>query len=88
MDLGNGFALLRARDEHRHQLVGAAARAVHHFLEKKNGPSTGTTAVKRWARLWLPNGQIARSAWKECRKPLEKLRMSRNVKVCSCMIFC
>ncbi|KAI1795269.1 hypothetical protein LXA43DRAFT_874110, partial [Ganoderma leucocontextum] len=36
--------------------------------------------VRKWARLRLPNSQIARSAWKETLKPLDKLRMSRNVK--------
>ncbi|KAH9941333.1 hypothetical protein B0H21DRAFT_676936, partial [Amylocystis lapponica] len=34
----------------------------------------------KWARLRLPNGQVARTAWKEKRKPLHKLRISRNVK--------
>ncbi|KAJ6550878.1 hypothetical protein DFH09DRAFT_892146, partial [Mycena vulgaris] len=31
----------------------------------------------RWARLRLPNGQIARSAWKEMLKPPDKLRRAR-----------
>ena len=35
--------------------------------------------VTRWARLRLPNGQIARSAWKE--KEKAKVRITRNVKV-------
>ncbi|KAG1906317.1 uncharacterized protein F5891DRAFT_942452, partial [Suillus fuscotomentosus] len=33
-----------------------------------------------WARLWLPNGQTARSSWREKLKLLEKTRMSRNIK--------
>ncbi|KAG1853989.1 hypothetical protein F4604DRAFT_1591365 [Suillus subluteus] len=37
--------------------------------------------IKKWARLLLPNGQIARSAWQETIKPLEKIRISRNVKI-------
>ena len=37
--------------------------------------------IAKWARLWLPNGQIARSRWAESSKPLHKLRISRNVKV-------
>ena len=37
--------------------------------------------VTRWARLRLPNGQVARSRWKESLKPLQKLRTARNVKV-------
>ncbi|KAG2109538.1 hypothetical protein DEU56DRAFT_749953 [Suillus clintonianus] len=35
----------------------------------------------RWSHLRLPNGQVARSAWKEALRPLEKTRMSRNVKL-------
>ncbi|KAG2048169.1 hypothetical protein BDR06DRAFT_1073443 [Suillus hirtellus] len=34
-----------------------------------------------WSRLRLPNGQVARSTWKEALRPLEKTRMSRNVKL-------
>ncbi|KAJ6631808.1 hypothetical protein B0H10DRAFT_1723716, partial [Mycena sp. CBHHK59/15] len=34
-----------------------------------------------WARLCLPNGQIARSAWKENQKALNKAQMSLNVRV-------
>jgi hypothetical protein len=41
----------------------------------------GSIKMRRWARLRLPNGQIARSAWKLTLKPLAKLRMARNVKV-------
>ncbi|KAJ7731697.1 hypothetical protein DFH07DRAFT_713706, partial [Mycena maculata] len=37
--------------------------------------------VTRWSRVRLPNGQIARSRWKESTKPLSKLRTSRNVSV-------
>ncbi|KAJ6540106.1 hypothetical protein B0H10DRAFT_2138558, partial [Mycena sp. CBHHK59/15] len=37
--------------------------------------------VTRRSRVRLPNGQVARSRWKETKKPLEKLRSSRNVKV-------
>ncbi|KAJ7016263.1 hypothetical protein C8F04DRAFT_982266 [Mycena alexandri] len=42
-----------------------------------------TLSVVRWARLQLPNGQIARSAWKEGRRALNKVRMARNVKFLS-----
>ncbi|KAJ6564265.1 hypothetical protein B0H19DRAFT_1067845 [Mycena capillaripes] len=80
IDLGQGFALLRARDEHGHHLLGNEADVIRNFLESKNGPSRGTLSVVRWARLKLPNGQIARSAWKEKRRPLDKVRMARNVK--------
>ena len=37
--------------------------------------------IARWARLRLPNRQIARSKWKEGMKALDKIRIARNVKV-------
>ncbi|KAL0570579.1 hypothetical protein V5O48_011382 [Marasmius crinis-equi] len=37
--------------------------------------------VTRWVRVGLPNGQIARSRWKGELKPLNQLRMARNVEV-------
>ncbi|KAJ7148609.1 hypothetical protein C8R46DRAFT_1001822 [Mycena filopes] len=37
--------------------------------------------VTRWSRLRLPNGQVARSAWKEKRKPIQHLRCARNIKM-------
>ncbi|KAJ7690389.1 hypothetical protein B0H17DRAFT_1160001 [Mycena rosella] len=53
-DLGDGYALLRARDEYNQTIC-------------EFSPS-----LQRWARLLLPNGQIARSAWKEKQKALNK----------------
>ncbi|KAJ7768053.1 hypothetical protein DFH07DRAFT_718002, partial [Mycena maculata] len=80
-DLGAGFVLLRARDEHKHHIDGEAGRVIREYLEEAGtGRIRGNLAVARWARLRLPNGQIARSAWKEKRKPLNKVRMARNVK--------
>ncbi|KAJ3996740.1 hypothetical protein F5050DRAFT_1799474 [Lentinula boryana] len=37
--------------------------------------------VLRWARLRLPNGQIARSAWTEKQRDPTKVRNARNVKL-------
>lgn len=36
-------------------------------------------------RYDFQNGQVARSAWKEKLKPLEKLRTARNVEACLCV---
>jgi hypothetical protein len=47
-------------------------------------PEGDNIHITRWARLSLPNGQIAQSAWKECAKPLNKVRMARNIKVSRC----
>ncbi|KAJ6479848.1 hypothetical protein C8R45DRAFT_906210 [Mycena sanguinolenta] len=81
IDLGDGVVLLRARDEYRQRLGGEAGRVIRHFMERVQGPTPGTLTVVRWSRLRLPNGQIARSAWKECKRPLNKVRMARNVKI-------
>ena len=34
-----------------------------------------------WARLCLPNGQVARFTWKETLNPPHKVQMAHNVKV-------
>lgn len=83
-DLGGNFILLRAMDRtirkvtHQHEL-----RAIKNYLQMEGViiQNDWVPFVCRWARVRLPNGQVARSAWKECEKPLEKLRMSRNLKV-------
>ncbi|KAI0748599.1 hypothetical protein C8Q80DRAFT_1103617 [Daedaleopsis nitida] len=87
-DLGNGYALLRARDK-KLTLLGsgcAEARAFYDYLAPiRPGPYTAwnfSILVRKWSRLHLPVDQVARSAWKECRKPLSDLRIARCVKVC------
>jgi hypothetical protein len=77
VDLGDGFALLRKRDRNTFGPVGGAAQAILDYL----GDGRPLPRIKRWARLLLPNGQIVRSAWRETLKPLNEIRMSRNVKV-------
>ncbi|KAG1834015.1 hypothetical protein DFJ58DRAFT_719384 [Suillus subalutaceus] len=75
-DLGNGYALLRKRDRYAKLPVGEEAQALSDFL----GPNHPLPRVKKWSRLLSPNGQIARSAWREKLMPLDKTRMSRHVK--------
>ncbi|KAJ6553783.1 hypothetical protein DFH09DRAFT_1085534 [Mycena vulgaris] len=61
---------------------GAAGAAIKKFLEEANEtvyPDNLSPSFQRWARLRIPNGQIARTAWKEKQKALNKVRMSRNV---------
>ncbi|KIJ58220.1 hypothetical protein HYDPIDRAFT_178099 [Hydnomerulius pinastri MD-312] len=76
VDLGDGYALLRKRDRRFAFPVRPHIQSIQDFL----GPRREIPRIKRWARLKLPNGQIARSAWRELLKPIEKLRVSRNVK--------
>ena len=88
-DIGDGYILLRARDEYAQKLRDPEAAAVKAYLEQVTGniAPNWVPRVKRWARLQLPNGQIARSAWKEMKKPLKEVQMSRNVKVSSNRVF-
>ena len=61
------------------------AKALAAYIQKLNGNHVlgphFCPKIARWARLRLPNGQVARSRWKESHKPLNKIRVSRNVKV-------
>jgi hypothetical protein len=86
LDLGRGYVLLRARDRYLHKLSGHELAAVTRADIQLEYPIHDYLAVHRWARLRLPNGQIARSAWKESLKPLTKVRMARNVKVCTSIL--
>ncbi|KAI9056600.1 hypothetical protein FKP32DRAFT_1585561 [Trametes sanguinea] len=66
--LDAGYVLLRALDSRQREVSVPEAAALHHYLRKVGqvvAPSWNP-AVRRWARLRLPNGQIARTAWKEC----------------------
>jgi hypothetical protein len=83
VDLGRGYVLLRARDRYLYKLSGHELAAVRRADTQYPLEIQDYLAVYRWARLRLPNGQIARSAWKESLKPLTKVRMARNVKVCT-----
>ncbi|KAF8809746.1 hypothetical protein BYT27DRAFT_7254467 [Phlegmacium glaucopus] len=78
-DIEEGYVLLRARDRTWYKFKEYELAAVR----KANISYTAGDylAVYRWARLQLPNGQVARSLWKESLKPLTKIRISRNVKI-------
>ncbi|GAW10278.1 hypothetical protein LENED_012525 [Lentinula edodes] len=90
VDIGDGYQLRRARDSCSRAVTELEAQAIsRYFLDL--GFSTdddGTPfddnynpVVVRWARVLLPNGQIARSRWKENLKPINKLRAARSVRV-------
>ncbi|KAI0372483.1 hypothetical protein BV20DRAFT_939965 [Pilatotrama ljubarskyi] len=85
-DLGGGYVLLRARDRNPWTITNARERdSIFSYLASIGTPlpEEWVPQVFRWARLQLPNGQIARTAWKECmwegrgRQP----RRSRMVKL-------
>ncbi|KDQ13164.1 hypothetical protein BOTBODRAFT_160772 [Botryobasidium botryosum FD-172 SS1] len=75
VDIGDGFVLLRARDRRAQALESATmAEAICSHFNASPQP------IARWARLRLPNGDVARSAWKECLKPLGTGQRARNIK--------
>lgn len=90
--LGSDYLLLRKRDQNFQRISSYAAVAIATFFEqvqqgkgelwRKQG-----SRLRRWARLRLPNKQIARSLWKEAATAHSHLRMARNVKVCNCAVF-
>jgi hypothetical protein len=83
-DIGDGFILLRAKDKALRAMRDCESQAFADYLNNTHAqqvPEHWSPQIVRWARLRLPNGQVARSAWKEKLKPLEKVRMARNVKV-------
>ena len=88
MDIGDGYILHRARDDRAHKIPDPESAAVRSYCERQGSVlnHNWTPRIQRWARLQLPTGQIARSAWKEKQKALTEGRMSRNVKVCACML--
>ncbi|KAG6839509.1 hypothetical protein C0991_001958 [Blastosporella zonata] len=83
IDLDDGFVLLRAMDSCARAITPAEADALQNALDiaEINAFDEWPPCFVRWARLRLPNGQVARSLWKEGQKPLGKVRMARNVKL-------
>jgi hypothetical protein len=81
LDIGNSFVLLRARDRTARAMLDNEKEALTKYVEyvPDMDELEWRPMVTRWARLRLPNGQIARSAWKEKEKAV--VRIARNVKV-------
>lgn len=85
LDIGEGYVLLRAQDRYSRRMSGPEAMALKKYLQSRHSLTLGedwSPKITRWARLSLPNGQISRSRWKEGLKPITKVRIARNVKVC------
>ncbi|PPQ82247.1 hypothetical protein CVT26_008926 [Gymnopilus dilepis] len=88
LDLGNGYAFLRAKERTPRYLQDAdEAKVVNgYFLDNETkdtlAPDDNWQGIKvtRWARLRLPNGQVARSTWKEDRMTTT-LRRASCVKI-------
>ncbi|VDB94253.1 unnamed protein product [Peniophora sp. CBMAI 1063] len=85
VDCGEGYVLLRARDETPFEFTGKAGEAVTDFMEQIDATDVPDgyeyrPSYRRFARLRLPNGQIARSEWKEGTRVQDRIRRSRMVK--------
>ena len=59
IDIGSGYVLLGPKDTWPHLLSAAEKDAFNHFYS--NLGSVTRRSVYRWARLQIPNGQIAHS---------------------------
>lgn len=85
LDIGDGYAMLTATQSSPTSIRPCEAAALHNYLSAID-PAINPAdfyKVMRWARILLPNGQIARSLWKEANIPSEKIQTARNVKVSS-----
>ena len=78
VNLGDRYVLLRKRAKHPIIPRGDEAMAILDFLDH----GYALPHITKWARLRLPNGQIARSAWREKLCLPDQIRVSHNVKVC------
>ena len=83
IDLSDGYVLLRKRSKYP---VTSPDNSLAQVLRNYLPPNQEIPRFDKWARLLLPNGQIARSAWREMLKSQENLRVSRNVKVCLLLV--
>jgi hypothetical protein len=80
--LGDGYLLLAAKEAKASPIPHAENEAIRRFLlSNRIREIHEQYEVNRWARLQLPNGQIARSRWKEEATARKSIRISRNVKV-------
>ncbi|KAJ7586876.1 hypothetical protein C8J56DRAFT_786989 [Mycena floridula] len=79
-DLGDGFVLYTACDDIARDVTGPEAAAIADYWTTMDWPGASISAVKRWGRLHLPNGQVLRSLWSE-RRSAVPLRCTRMAKI-------
>jgi hypothetical protein len=83
-NLGDGYSFLSARERTPRIHLGLVGKAVHkYFVDEEaviGNPALANWSGPRicqWAHLQLPNGQIARCAWKECAKSVANVCCAR-----------
>ncbi|KZV85133.1 hypothetical protein EXIGLDRAFT_623344 [Exidia glandulosa HHB12029] len=81
--LSDNYRLLRALERHSRAMTEREFDALRAYLmtQDVDMPNDWDRKIQRWSRLYLPNGQVARSEWKEALRAPEKLRRARDVKV-------
>ena len=79
VDIGSGYILLGPKDDRPYYLSAVEKDALGFYFNEGSVPRE---SVYRWARLQIPNGQVARSYWKEAIRTSDGARTDRNVKVC------
>ena len=82
-EFGDGYVLLRAGiDSSRRPVSDREGEAIHASgIFDPSNQSASSVSVRRWPRLRLPNGQVARCVWKEKGGGEKVVRCARNVKV-------
>jgi hypothetical protein len=80
-DIGENYVLLGPRERHEMDKTTLAAFKEFSDLHRWRIKNGDLFEIDRFARLLLPNGQIARSWWHEKKRPTEKVWIARNVKV-------
>ncbi|EKM53875.1 uncharacterized protein PHACADRAFT_209723 [Phanerochaete carnosa HHB-10118-sp] len=82
--LDSEHALLRKHEQKISTLPTAEAEVTRNFVASQDVAISNNwqnePSLARWARLRLPNGQTARSAWGDEGKDTNNIRMSRMVK--------
>jgi hypothetical protein len=91
LDIGDGYVLLRAKERtgrlmteipEKELITTYLEQAERHHGNIVDGIQPHRRVrIPRWARLRLPNGQTARSAWKEKSRSFRDSRRARCVKV-------
>ncbi|TFK57266.1 hypothetical protein OE88DRAFT_1620989 [Heliocybe sulcata] len=87
VDLGDGYVLLRAWDRYARRIQGSEARAIREYLSCYEDRARPYIRIHHWSKVRLPNGHIARSAWKELERSNDNARVSRMVKVSGPILY-
>ncbi|KAK1224524.1 hypothetical protein PQX77_012570 [Marasmius sp. AFHP31] len=86
LDVGSGYTSLHPRDDHlMDSEVIPAYKVFCEACEWEDIAESLTPEsppmVRHFARIRLPNGQVARSKWQESKREGEEVRQARNVKI-------